>query len=77
VASYPGVAAARSRLIGDPYTPTLVITADLEESADLAALRRRIETEAAKHAREALDRPELPVQLDLTITNRRGRRRVA
>ena len=74
VTSYPGVAAAGSRLIGDPDIPTLVITADLEESADIAAVRRRIETQAAEHARRALDRPELPVQLDLTIINRRTSR---
>src|SRR4051794_34635140 len=36
VESYPGVSSARSRLIGDQYTPTLVITADLDDSADLA-----------------------------------------
>jgi hypothetical protein len=74
VASYLGVSAARSRLIGDPSAPTLVIAADIEASADLAGLRRRIETEAAAHARQALDRPELPVQLDLTVANRRARR---
>jgi hypothetical protein len=74
VASYPGVVAASSRLIGDPDIPTLVITADLDESADLAAVRRRIETQAASHAREALERPELPVQVDLTMINRRTSR---
>jgi len=74
VSSYPGVFAARSRLIGDAFAPKLIIAADVEESADLAALRRRIEAEAVAHARTALERPELPVQLDLTVTNRRGRR---
>jgi hypothetical protein len=74
VASYPGVSSAGSRLIGDSYAPVLVITADLEDSADPAAVRRRIETEAATHARQALDRPDLPVQLDLTVTRRRTRR---
>lgn len=74
VSAYSGVSAARSRLIGDPYTPSLIITADLDESADLAAVRRHIETHAANHAREALDRPDLPVQLDLTVTNSRTRR---
>jgi hypothetical protein len=73
VGSYTGVSSAGSRLIGDPYSPALVITADLEDSADLAAVRRRIETEAARHARQALDRPDLPVQLDLTVTSRRTR----
>jgi hypothetical protein len=72
--SYPGVHSARARLIGDPLAPTLVITATLEESADLAALRRRIEANAVRHARQALDNPELPVRLDLTMTSRQAQR---
>ena len=74
VESYPGVAAARCRLIGDRHDPTLVVTAVLEESADLAAVRRRVETQAVGHARQALERPALPVQLDLTVAARRDRR---
>jgi hypothetical protein len=72
--SYPGVHSARARLIGDPSAPTLVITATLEESADLAGLRRRIESDAVRHARQALDNPELPVRLDLTMTSRQAQR---
>jgi hypothetical protein len=74
VESYPGVSAARCRLIGHRYDPTLVVTAVLEEPADLSAIRRRIETQAVSHARQALDRPTLPVQLELTVTGRRDRR---
>jgi hypothetical protein len=74
VAGYPGVHAARARLIGDPLAPTLVVTATLEESADLAALRRRIEANAVRHARQALDKPDLPVRLDLTVTDRQAQR---
>ena len=70
VGSYRGVDTARARLIGDPARPRLVVTAILEETADLAALRQRIETEALSHARAALDNPALPVQLDLTVTTR-------
>jgi hypothetical protein len=72
--SYPGVHSARARLIGDPLAPTLVITATLEESADLPGLRRRIEANAVRHARQALDNPELPVRLDLTISSRQAQR---
>jgi hypothetical protein len=72
--SYPGVHSAKARLIGDPLAPTLVITATLEESADLSGLRRRIESNAVRHARQALDNPELPVRLDLTMTNRQAQR---
>jgi hypothetical protein len=72
--SYPGVNSARARLIGDPLAPTLVVTATLEERADLPALRRRIEDNAVRHARQALDNAELPVRLDLTITSRQAQR---
>jgi hypothetical protein len=71
---YSGVSAARARLIGDPLAPTLVITATLEESADLAGARRRIEGNAVRHARQALGNPELPVRLDLTTTSRQAQR---
>ncbi|HEX8304033.1 MAG TPA: alkaline shock response membrane anchor protein AmaP [Jatrophihabitans sp.] len=72
--SYPGVHSARTRLIGDPFAPTLVVAATLEENSDLPALRRRIESQAVRHARQALDNPELPVRLDLTITSRQAQR---
>jgi hypothetical protein len=71
---YSGVSAAKARLIGDPAAPTLVITATLEESADLSAARRRIEGHAVQHARQALGNPELPVRLDLTTTTRQAQR---
>ncbi len=74
VGGYSGVQSARSRLIGDSQAPTLVITASLEAGADLPALRRRIEANAVRHARQALDDPELPVQLDLTVTDRQAQR---
>ena len=65
---------ARARLIGDSDDPELVVRAVLEETADLIALRQRIETEALTHARQALDNMSLPIQLDLTITSRRSAR---
>ena len=39
-------------------------------SADLAALRHRIESHALSHARHALGEPGLPVQLDINVSNR-------
>lgn len=74
IGSYSGVQSTRARLIGDQSNPTLVITASLEEAADLPGLRRRIEANAVRHARQAMDNPNLPVQLDLTITNRQASR---
>jgi hypothetical protein len=74
IETYPGVHSARARLIGDASSPDLVIETTLEQTADLAALRRRIETNAVAHTRQALDNPNLPVTLDLTVTDRQGRR---
>ncbi len=72
IETYPGVHSVKARLIGDTTSPDLVITATLEQSADLPALRRRIETKAVTHARQALDNPDLPVILDLTVTDRQA-----
>ena len=66
--------ARRLRQRGFALGQALVVTAVLEESADLVALRQRIETEALTHARQALGNLSLPAQLDLTITARRASR---
>lgn len=68
IRGYLGVQAAQARLIGDSTSPTLVISAALEQTADLHQLRRRIETQAVAHARQSMDDPDLPVRLDLTVT---------
>jgi hypothetical protein len=74
VEAYRGVHSARARLLGGPADPELVLTAALEETADLAALRQRIETAALTHARCAVGNPSLPIQLDLTVTTKRSAR---
>lgn len=74
IEGYPGVHSARARLIGEPTRPHLVITTTLDQRADASAVRHRIETAAVAHARQALDDPDLPVALDLTVTNAAGRR---
>jgi hypothetical protein len=74
VESYRGVNSARARLLGDPADPKLVVTAVLEETADLAALRQRIEASALAHARSAVGSPSLPAQLDLTVTTKQSSR---
>ena len=68
IEGYRGVESATARLIGDSTMPRLVIAAVLDHAADPNELRRRIETDAAAHARAALADPQLPVQLDLTMT---------
>lgn len=74
ISSYAGVQSARARLIGDASSPTLVVGATLHDTADLPRLRRRIETQAIGHARQALANPELPVRLDLSVTDRQASR---
>ncbi|MCW2528444.1 MAG: hypothetical protein JWM76_3304 [Pseudonocardiales bacterium] len=74
IKSYRGVQFARARLIGDPEEPDLVVLVTLEDTADLVALRHRIETGALTHARQALDNPDLPIQLDLAVSTKRTTR---
>lgn len=74
IESYRGINSARARLLGDPADPELVVTAALEETADFAALRQRIETGALTHARTAVGNPSMPAQLDMTVTTKRSPR---
>jgi hypothetical protein len=74
IESYRGVNSARARVLGEPQDPELVVTAALEETADFAAVRQRIETRALTHARSAVGNPSMPTQLDLTVTTKRSTR---
>jgi hypothetical protein len=74
IESYRGINSARARLLGDPADPELVVTAALEQTADFAALRQRIETGALTHARTAVGNPSMPAQLDMTVTTKRSTR---
>ncbi|MEY7972172.1 alkaline shock response membrane anchor protein AmaP [Saccharomonospora xinjiangensis] len=74
IESYPGVSSAGARIVGDPDAAELVVNATVEDSSDLASVRRRIETEALAGARAALDDPHLPIRLDLTVTTDRAAR---
>jgi hypothetical protein len=65
ISGYHGVETARGRVIGDGHDPEIVLTVTPAPSADLHALHRRIETGALTHAREALSKPSMPIQLDL------------
>jgi hypothetical protein len=69
IESYLGVDSARARLIGNGRDPELVVTAALQGTANLGALRQRIENGALTHARSALDNPSLPIQLHLTVAS--------
>lgn len=67
IEGYRGVADASARLVGDQDEPGLALTVSLDDRADVGALRDRIESEAIAHARQALERPELRVLLDLRL----------
>jgi hypothetical protein len=72
VGSYHGVDSVRSRIIGDPASPQLVLSVTATPAADLRALHQRLESEALAHTRQALGRQDLPVQLDLDVSRRRA-----
>ncbi|WP_197322171.1 alkaline shock response membrane anchor protein AmaP [Saccharomonospora sp. NB11] len=72
--SYRGVSSSGARVIGDADDVELVVTATVEDGVDLPALRQRIEREALAHARTALDNPDLPIRLDLTVTTAQASR---
>ena len=55
IEGYSGVHSVKSRIIGHADAPELVLDVVLEDSADLAAIRHRIETETIAHTRQALD----------------------
>jgi hypothetical protein len=70
VESYYGVAAAKGRIIGDAKDPQIVLTVTATQNADLPRLHHRLETQALAHARQALGRADLPIQLDLDVSRR-------
>lgn len=74
VATYRGVHSARVWVDGTPTAPRLNLAVGIDENGDLVALCQRIETEALAHARGALDRPDLPVHLEMTVTAHQSRR---
>lgn len=67
IESYHGVRQAGARLLHDPRRPDLILSVAVNDRADLAALRRRIEEEAITHARHAVGRDVLPVRLQLRL----------
>ena len=76
IEGYRGVSGASAHLLGTRGAPTLLVRATLDGRGDPAELRRRIQTDAVAHARQALDRPDLPVRLELRLagTSRRDLR---
>ena len=71
IETYRGVHTARAQVEGGTADPRLAVTVNTDWNADLAALRRRVETNALQHARQALDDPDLPIRLDITVSQQR------
>ncbi len=65
IESYRGVRSARARLLHSGQYPDLVIEVKLDDRADIALTRARIENDAIAHARQALERPDLHARLVL------------
>jgi hypothetical protein len=65
--SYRGIDTSHARMYGSPGDPRLAIAVRTGGDADIAAVRKHIEDGALAHVRRALDRPDLPVTLDITV----------
>jgi hypothetical protein len=76
IETYRGVDNVRIQVLGSSDAPRLAVTIRATRDSNLVALRRRLETQALQHARQALDAPRLPVRLDLDVT-KQPRSRVA
>lgn len=74
IETYRGVDNARIHVLGTPDAPRLTVTVRATNDSDLVALRRRLETQALQHARQALDSPELPIRLHLSLANQKTSR---
>ena len=68
IGAYRGVDAVRGRIVGDAHDPEIVLAVTASPTADLHALHQRIETEALAHARDALGKADLAIQLDLAVS---------
>lgn len=69
IKGYRGIAGASAHLLGTRGAPTLLIHAGLDGRGDPAEVRRRIQADAIAHAREALDKPDLPARLELRLAS--------
>ena len=69
IKGYRGISGATAHLLGTRGAPTLLIHAALDGRGDPAEIRRRIQTDAVTHARQTLDKPDLPVRLELRLAS--------
>ena len=71
--SLRGVVGASARLVEDRGR-TLTVAVELADHADVAEVRRTLEDRVVAHAREAVDDPALPVDIELRPGRRSGSR---
>ncbi len=74
IRGYRGVSGASARFTGDELAPALHLRVRLDARADVVAVRERIESQAVAHVRQALEDPDLPVVLDLAVTDKKPAR---
>ena len=70
IEQYRGVTGAKARVVGESLDATLVLEVSASRRADLPGLLQRIESEAVQHVRDALEEPDFPVKLDVTINDK-------
>ncbi len=66
--SYPGIQRASATLQGSPAAPRLQLSVTVEDHADPAILRTRIEAEALAHLRTALELDTIPTVLRIRFS---------
>ena len=74
VQQYRDVTNAMAQVQGHADDPHLSITVTATADADLTLLRHRIEVDALADLRQALQRPDLPIRLDLKISSKTSAR---
>ena len=67
VTAYQGVNDATARILGSAQEPLLRLDVAIDQSADIAAIRERLETQAIPRVRQAASVLDLPVWLRLEI----------
>ncbi len=73
IGAYPGVRGARARMADAHSSPEVDLTLDVDDDADLADLRRRVDEHALPRFRAALDLPKLPVRVHLRLAGEADR----
>lgn len=73
IAEYPGVRAARARLLSDGPTPEVDVTVDLHDDADVARVRGRIDEHALPRLAGALEVAGLHPRVHLRLAGPAGR----